>query len=122
MKNLVLGFLALVFATTLSLGHSSISDRRDHALKEIQSCFRRNEVSSRACKKMNSAVETLVAVYNEGDKSVLPALLKLTYLTSFYGDALLGDREGFLSAVSRLPDRDQKEVAFGLARQTSGPH
>lgn len=116
----MLVFLGLVSTSALSFGDPSLTERRDKALKEVEACLRRNEISSRECRNINAAVDTLVDVYNQGDKSVLPTLLKFTYLTRFYGDALLGDREGFLKAVSELPEPNQRHVALGLAGQLGG--
>lgn len=107
--------LAIALVATSSFGQAALAERRDNALNQIQACLRRNEVSSRECRKLNSAVEALVDVYQQGDKSVLPTLLKFTYLTRFYGDALLSDRDGFLTAASRLPEPDQRAVAHGVA-------
>ncbi len=105
---------AVAFAAS-SYADSSTTARRDSALKGIQACLRRNEVSSRECKSLNKNVQTLVDSYRQGDKSVLPTLLRFTYLSDFYGEALIGDPDGFLSAVSRLSDADQFAVASGLA-------
>jgi len=99
----------------LSVADSTPSAKRDAALKAINLCIRRNEVSSRECRKLNANVETLVEVYQQGDKSVLPTLFKFPYLTDFYGKALLNDPDGFLTAMSQLQQRDQKAVADGIA-------
>lgn len=99
----------------LSFADSSPSARRDAALKAIRSCIQRNEVSSRVCRKLNANLDTLVEVYKQGDKSVLPTLLKFHYLTDFYGEALLNDSGIFLTAMSELPQRDQQGVADGIA-------
>ncbi len=40
---------------------------------------------------------------------------KFTYLTDFYGEALLSDPDGFLAAVNQLPEKAQQEVAIGIA-------
>ena len=103
-----------------SFADSSASAKRDAALNAINSCIQRNEVSSRQCRKLNANVETLVEVYRQGDKSVLPTLFRFTYLTDFYGDALLHDRDDFLSALNRLPESDQKAVAMGIAGPSVG--
>lgn len=110
--------IALVFAASasiLSYADSSQTARRDKALDRINTCLRRNEVSSRQCKKLNENVETLVDVYRGGDKSVLPTLFRFTYLTDFYGEALLSDPDGFLTTAARLPPVDQEALAAGIA-------
>jgi hypothetical protein len=110
--------LLLAFAAGLpglSYADSSASQRRDKALKGIESCLRRNELSSRECKSLNKNVQTLVEVYRQGDKTVLPTLLHFTYLSDFYAQALISDPEGFLTAVSHLSESDQHEVAVGIA-------
>lgn len=96
------------------------SAKRDAALKAINACIQRNEVSSRRCRKLNENVETLVEIYEQGDKSVLPTLFRFTYLTNFYGEALLADPDGFLSALAQLREKDQKAVAAGIAGPTVG--
>ena len=53
-------------------------------------------------------------------KSVLPTLFRFTYLTDFYGEALLGDPDAFLSALNQLQEKDQKAVAAGIAGPTVG--
>jgi hypothetical protein len=110
----------LVIASALgvpasSSADSSGSERRDKALKGIEACLRRNEVSSKECKGLNKDVQTLVDVYRQGDKTVLPTLLRFTYLCDFFGEALIGDPEGFLSAVSHLSEREQQAVEAGVA-------
>jgi hypothetical protein len=115
--------LALLLAVSISISShadSSPSDRRDQALKRINSCLRRNEVSSRECKDLNENVRTLVEVYKSGDKTVLPTLFHFTYLTDFYGEALLTDPDGFLAAMSRLHGQDRQAVVNGIAGGTWG--
>jgi hypothetical protein len=110
----VLSVLALA-ASVLSYGQTSLTTRRDKALKGIDACLRRNEVSSRECKHLNQDVETLVEVYRGGDKSVLPTLFRFTYLTDFYDEALLSDSDGFLTAMTQLSQKEQQAVAAGIA-------
>jgi hypothetical protein len=107
--------ILVLLISILSSADSTASARRDAAIKAINACIQRNEVSSRECRKLNANVETLVDVYQQGDKTVLPTLLKFTYLTDFYGDALLSDPDGFLTAMSQLQEKDQKAVATGIA-------
>jgi len=113
-KVFVLSVLALA-ASVLSYGQTSLTTRRDKALRGIEACLRRNEVSSRECKHLNRDVETLVEVYREGDKTVLPTLLRFTYLTDFYDEALLSDPDGFLTAMTHLSPKEQQAVAAGIA-------
>jgi hypothetical protein len=107
--------LFALLVAMLSHADSSPTARRDAALKAISACIQRNEVSSRECKKMNANVQTVVEVYQQGDKTVLPTLFKFPYLTDFYGEALLADPDGFLTEMGRLPQRDQKAVVAGIA-------
>jgi hypothetical protein len=81
----------------------------------MAACLRRNEVSGRQCSHLNQNVQTLVETYRRGDKSVLPMLFQFTYLTDFYDEALLDDPDGFLSAMSTLPAKQQQAVARGIA-------
>lgn len=60
-------------------------------------------------------------IYRQGDKTVLPALLRITYLTDFYGEAQVSDRDGFLNAVSQLSERDRQGAALGIAGAVNGP-
>jgi hypothetical protein len=110
--------ILLVFAVTAvtsSNAESNPAARRNDAIKQIGVCLRRNEVSSRQCKKLKRNIQLLIDAYRGGDKSVLPVLLKFTYLTDFYDEALLSDPEGFLGAVGQLPKKAQREVAIGIA-------
>ena len=111
----------LLIASSVAVANSSYADSstsasRDKALKGIEACLRRNEVSSRECRRLNKDVQTLVDVYRQCDKTVLPTLLRFTYLSDFLGEALIGDPEGFLSAVSRLSGPDQQAVRGRGAR------
>lgn len=108
-------FVFVLVTSLFSFSESVSNDRRDKALKEIDSCLRRNEVSSHECRNLNQNVATLIDVYNAGDKSVLPRLFRFTYLTDFYDDALLADPDSFLNAMGRLPEADQRAVAAGIA-------
>ena len=115
MKTSVI-LLAFAVAAAVPCGAgSSPAVRRDEALQKIEACVRRNEVASRQCKHLNRNIQTLVDTYRDGDKSVLPVLLKFTYLTDFYDEALLSDPEGFLATVQQLPEKEQREVAVGIA-------
>jgi hypothetical protein len=115
-------FLIALSVAGLATSHadSPASVRRDKALRGIEACLKRNWVPSRECKNLNEDVETLVAIYREGDKTVLPTLLRFTYLTGFYGEALTSDPDGFLTAVSHLSEKDQRAVVAGIAGQTFG--
>ncbi len=106
-------------ASVLSYGQTPLTTRRDKALKGIEACLRRDEVSSTECKHRNQDVETLVEVYRGGDKSVLPALFRFTYLTDFYDEALLSDPDGFLTAMTHLSPKEQQAVAAGIAGGTT---
>lgn len=120
LRIIALSVLALT-VPALSYGQTSLTTRRDKSLERIRACLRRNEVSSRQCKHLNQDVATLVEVYRSGDKSVLPTLFAFTYLTDFYDEALLSDPEGFLTAMTHLPEKEQQEVAVGIAGGIAGP-
>jgi len=104
-----------------SFSQSVPGNRRDGAIKEINNCLRRNDVSSRECRNLNQNIETLIDVFKTGDKSVLPVLLHFTYLTNFFADALMSDPNGFLTAMAGLPENDQRAVAVGLAGGAFSP-
>jgi hypothetical protein len=111
-------YFLLLFSLGISISlhaDSSTDAKRDEAQKEIQACLRRNEVSSRLCKNLNKNVAILVDIYQGGDKSVLPTLLRFTYLTEFYDEALISDPEAFLTTVSHLPEKDRMAVVEGIA-------
>jgi hypothetical protein len=110
----IASILALLVAIP-SFADSSPSAKRDTALKAINSCVKRGEVSSRECRKLNANVDALVEIYKQGDKSVLPTLFRFTYLTNFYDEALLADPDGFLRAMNQLQEKDQEAVAAGIA-------
>jgi hypothetical protein len=115
-------FVTLAAATLLcsSRADTSLDVTRDKALKGIEACKRRNEASSRECKSLNKNIQTLVDVYRQGDKTVLPTLLHFTYLSDFFGEALISDPDGFLIEVSQLPEAQQEAVAYGLAGGMGG--
>lgn len=94
---------------------SSTDARRDKAQKQILACLRHDEVPGRLCKNLNNNVAILVDIYRGGDKSVLPTLLRFTYLTEFYDEALIADPEAFLTTVSHLPEKDRMAVLEGIA-------
>ena len=109
-----LAFLFVVAVSISSYADSALNARRDQALKQIDACRRRNDASSRECKHLNENVQTLVDVYKSGDKTVLPTLFRFTYLTDFYGEALLSDPDGLLAGIARLHDQDRAAVLNGL--------
>lgn len=111
----MISLVLLLVASMPWPGNISPTTKRDQALKQIQACRKSNEVSSRQCRNLNRNVDTLMNVYRDGDKSVLPVLFQFTYLRDFYDEAFLADPEGFLQTLSQLPGKQQNEVALGLA-------
>lgn len=107
--------ILILLASILSYADSSLSARRDAALKSFNACMQDRKVASRECRTWGANVGTLMYVYKHGDKTVLPTLFRVPILTDFYGDALLADPGGFLTEMSRLPEKDQKAVAAGVA-------
>jgi len=107
-----------VFAIATSIqdrADSSLTAKRDSATQKINVCLQSKNASSHLCKHLNENVETLVGLYRGGDRSVLLTLLRFTYLTDVFDDALLSDPDGFLAAMAKLPEKDQRAVAQGLA-------
>ena len=98
----------------------SPTETRDDALRAVEACLRRNEASSRECRGFNSHVQTLIDDYWQGDKTVLPVLLKSAWSTEFYEDALIANPEGFLTAVSQMPEQGQRTVAGRIAGPPQG--
>jgi len=109
----LIGFSVLISAAAYA--HKQAPETRDSALRAIEACERRNEVSSRECKGFNKHLQTLQDVYSQGDKSVLPTLLRYPYLTDFFDQALISDPDAFLTAVSHLPEEGQHSVKIGIA-------
>jgi hypothetical protein len=108
--------LVFTFAVSiLSHAESTPTTRRDEALRKAKACLHGHEASSRQCKNLNQNIQIPVDVYRRGDNSVLPTLLHFTYLTDFYDEALLSDPEGFLAAIKELPEKEQIQVAEGIA-------
>jgi hypothetical protein len=108
-------FALAVAMPIVSYAESSLATRRDRAMAEVSACLQSKNSSGRQCKHLGQNVDILVDVYQQGDKSVLSTLFQFTYLGDFYDRALLADPKGFLTAMTALPDKDQKEVAAGLA-------
>jgi hypothetical protein len=88
---------------------------RDRALERIEACERSNYAFSPSCGTKKNDVQFLTELYRKGDKSVLPALLHLKYLSDFYNETLLADPDSFLDALGSLPQGDLDEVALAMA-------
>jgi|SRR5277367_2366322 len=117
------GWFIFVLAFVLSSAtraDSVTKAEQDKAQKRIDACLRRNEVSSRECKHLKRNIQTLVEVYRQGDKTVLPTLLHFTYLTDFLAEALIADPDGFLSAVNLLSVKDRRDVTIGVGGSVNG--
>jgi len=107
--------LLVIAASIASSADTSPTARRDKTLAKVNACIRRNEVSSRQCRKLDEHLKTLIEVYQGGDKSVLPTLFRFTYLTDFYGDALIADPYTFLTNMAQLSKENQLAVARGVS-------
>jgi hypothetical protein len=103
-----------------SYADSSSDERRDKIVREIETCLRHGGVSSWSCRHQNENIKALTDIYRQGDKTVLPTLLRITYLTDFYGEALVSDPDGFLNAASQLSERDRQGVALGMSGAVNG--
>lgn len=106
--------LALVLSVPALADHSAATNR-DVALLEIQSCLKNSDEPARQCKNLDANIRTLQEAYRGGDKFLLTTLFKFPYLAEFFGDALVADPEGFLTALSLLPEKDQRAVATGVS-------
>lgn len=105
----------------LSFADSSAAARRDKALKEIDACMVHNEMSSRPCQHLDKNIQVLVTLYQGGDKTLLPKLLAFpNHLPGFFGEALVGDPQTFLTDVSVLSEKDRQAVLASLAGGTFG--
>jgi len=115
MNRFIVAIAFAVAAAVTSAAQTGEAARRDEAVRNIDVCLRRSDVSSRECKHMNQSIHTLISAYDAGDRSVLPTLLRFPYLTNFFDKALLADPPGFLTAVRDLPEKQQNAVARGVA-------
>lgn len=115
MRTICFLIAAIVAISSASYADTSAEAKRDAALKGINVCLRRNEVSSKECRDLNKNIQTLTEVYRQGDKTVLPMLLRFTYLTEFFDEALVTDPDGFLTIMGSLPEANQQSVASGLS-------
>lgn len=113
-RSLVVLAFAVV-AIVSSAAQTNDTARRDEALRNIDVCLHRTDVSSRECKRLNQSIATLISTYNAGDRSVLPTLLRFPYLTNFFDKALLADPRDFLVSVGKLSEKQQLAVARGVA-------
>ena len=103
-----------------SYADSSSDERRDKIVREIETCLRHRGVSSWSCRHQNENIKALTDIYWQGDKTVLPTLLRVTYLTDFYGEALVSDPDGFLNATAQLSERERQVVALGISGAVNG--
>jgi hypothetical protein len=115
-----LSIVAVLVIVTASYSDSSMIERRDKALKEVAACLKRDAAPIRECKNINKNMQTLMDVYKQGDRSVLPTLLQFSCPRNFLGDALIDDTEGFLSVVANLPEVNQQAVALSVAGRPLG--
>ena len=100
MKRLMAIWVLLI---ALPLGAREISpQRRDTALKTVAACINAR-VQSKACKNEKAAEDILIQIYRDGDKSVLPTLLRIGYLAQLYQEQVVADTDSFLSALAVTP-------------------
>ncbi len=109
----------LIFAAFLAVPAGSqtgpvTTAQRDLALKRTQAYAQSNNGSNRKLTYSEKETSKLEDAYWQGDKKVLPKLLKMGYLTWFYGKALNADPEGFLTAMSHLPEANRQWVTASL--------
>ena len=119
MRILSLTFGFLMVASIYARTDSSADAKRDEALARVNACEGAMKVSARQCKKLKQSLDTMIGAYRAGDKSVLATLFRFPYLIDFYGEALLSDTDGFLSALAKLPKKDEESVQFGIAGRAS---
>ena len=120
MRTVCLLIVASLTGTGVTCADTSSEITKEAALKGIDACMHRKDVSSDACLSLQKNLGTLVDLYGQGDKTVLPTLLRFTYLTSFFDQALVADPEGFLSTVANLPEAQQQSIANGLSGDIFG--
>lgn len=87
-------------------------------MKEVGACLQNGRVPSSKCKNLSKNVEILVDVYWQGDKTVLPTLLRVPPLIwpgDFYSTALIADSETFLTNLSLLPEKNRQSIALNIA-------
>jgi hypothetical protein len=113
-----LSLIALVLTFSTTFAGPSTSSKREKAMKEVGACLRRGRVPSRECKNIDKNAKELVDAYWQGDKSVLPLLLRVRFyvtLGDFYSAVLIADSDTFLTDLSLLPEKDQREIALNIA-------
>ncbi len=112
------GAVCILVAILLTVPNASYADgplsARDKALARVQACLRSNNVASRQCKNVSKDTQILLDVYRRGDKTVLPTLLKVDHLGDFFREAFVSDPDGFLTAVSELPESNQQQVTSSI--------
>jgi hypothetical protein len=132
------GCFSLVFSFVVSAAayaDAPPTPTRDEAIRRIDACVLRNDFGSVECQALDEDVKSLVASYRGSDKSVLPTLMRWAslgeahsdffqyqyrWMTDLFAEALLADREGFLTVMSTLPKTDQQAVAMIMAGGTFG--
>jgi hypothetical protein len=107
--------VALLAASAAAQMDSSPNPARDKAVKAVESCNRRDGMSSQQLRNLRKNLNILVDAYRKGDKTVLPVLLECPEPTNFYYEALVADPEGFLTALSTLSEPKQREAAYSIA-------
>src|SRR5271170_1561558 len=113
--------IALTLAvSTASSADSSKDSERDHALKGVDACLNHIEPYSRQCKSLKKNIATLEDLYRQGDRTVLPTLLKFNHLGDYFGDRVIADPNTFLTEVSELSEPDQQSVAYSIAGGSFG--
>ena len=104
--------LVIGFVSTLSFAAQGAGP--DRTQREIEACLQRGDGSLDTCKRQTKKIDAMIAAYEAGDKSALPALFKLGYLTDFYGDALIANANTFLAALAELPVDQRERVENSL--------
>lgn len=104
-------FALIVIVWTAPYGAETGNEKRDAALKGIEACFQRN----RDCKVLEQNLMTLEDLYRQGDKTVLPTLLRYGAPGNFIQESLIADPDAFLSAVAGLPEPDQRAAFTYIA-------
>jgi hypothetical protein len=104
---------AVLLSQTVSA--DTTNSKRERAIAQLDACRQSNNVASKVCKKTRASTKLLMELYREGDKSVLPALLRESNLREFYDDSVVSDPEGFLAELAKQPESLQESVARSMA-------
>lgn len=125
-KSRVLCLLPLLFSQQV---HASNDGGKERAEKRIVSCYV-SDLRGKSCSPeiLKKDGESLLSLYKAGDRSVLASLMRVNALsvgvrsldTQFFTQAMQGDLDGFLSALSSTRDAKSAWLNSGVVGSACG--